>query len=99
MITKLESAKVAQCKVSFDRLNRPSLTLPKGREQSCRHWKLRLLPLGGGWEGAILITQNFGHAVVGRVRVVFELPAHLWADQVFVVGDFNDWNRYSLTMR
>lgn len=38
-------------------------------------------------------------AKVGRVRVVFELPAHLWADQVFVVGDFNDWNRYSLTMR
>ena len=34
-----------------------------------------------------------------KVRVVFELPAHLWADQVFVVGDFNDWNRYSLTMQ
>jgi 1,4-alpha-glucan branching enzyme len=27
-----------------------------------------------------------------HVRVVFELPAHLWADQVFVVGDFNGWD-------
>jgi hypothetical protein len=27
-----------------------------------------------------------------HVRVVFELPASLWADQVFLVGDFNGWN-------
>jgi hypothetical protein len=27
-----------------------------------------------------------------HIRVVFELPAHLWADQVFVVGDFNGWD-------
>jgi len=26
----------------------------------------------------------------GSVRVAFELPDYLWADQVFVVGDFND---------
>ena len=25
----------------------------------------------------------------GHVRVIFELPATLWADNVFVVGDFN----------
>ena len=29
----------------------------------------------------------------GRVRVTFELPSCLWADRIFVVGDFNDWSR------
>ncbi len=28
----------------------------------------------------------------GQVRVVFELPACVWADQVYLVGDFNEWN-------
>lgn len=28
----------------------------------------------------------------GHVRVIFELPACLWADRVFLVGDFNDWD-------
>ena len=26
------------------------------------------------------------------MRVTFELPACVWADQVFLVGDFNEWN-------
>ncbi len=34
----------------------------------------------------------------GYVRVCFELPACLWADQIFVVGEFNDWDRKSLPM-
>ena len=28
-------------------------------------------------------------AVAGYQRVIFELPASLWADRIFVVGDFN----------
>jgi len=28
----------------------------------------------------------------GHVRVMFELPAATWADHIFLVGDFNDWN-------
>lgn len=28
----------------------------------------------------------------GHVRVVFELPACIWADRIFLVGDFNGWN-------
>jgi hypothetical protein len=28
----------------------------------------------------------------GHVRVVFELPSCIWADRIFVVGDFNHWN-------
>jgi 1,4-alpha-glucan branching enzyme len=27
-----------------------------------------------------------------HVRIIFELPASLWADQVFLVGDFNGWD-------
>jgi 1,4-alpha-glucan branching enzyme len=36
-----------------------------------------------------------------KVLVTFELPASLWATQVHLVGDFNDWNRTShpLTQR
>ena len=26
------------------------------------------------------------------VRVIFELPACLWADRIFLVGDFNNWD-------
>jgi len=26
------------------------------------------------------------------VRVIFELPACLWADRIFLVGDFNEWS-------
>lgn len=28
----------------------------------------------------------------GYIQVLFELPACLWADRIFLVGDFNDWN-------
>lgn len=35
----------------------------------------------------------------GHVRVVFELPASLWADRVFVVGDFNNWSRTATPLR
>lgn len=28
-------------------------------------------------------------SIAGYRRVIFELPASLWADQIFVVGDFN----------
>lgn len=34
----------------------------------------------------------------GYVRVLFELPACLWADRIFVVGEFNDWDQRSLPM-
>ncbi|MBX2998313.1 MAG: isoamylase early set domain-containing protein [Caldilineaceae bacterium] len=29
----------------------------------------------------------------GHVRVVFELPACIWADRIFLVGDFNGWSK------
>ena len=34
----------------------------------------------------------------GKVRVVFELPAGIWADRVNLCGDFNDWSQTDLPM-
>jgi hypothetical protein len=36
---------------------------------------------------------------LGYVRICFELPPFLWADQVAVVGDFNDWRPGATPMR
>lgn len=35
----------------------------------------------------------------GHVRVVFELPSCIWADRVFVVGDFNQWAKRATPMQ
>lgn len=34
-----------------------------------------------------------------KCRLTFVLPEIIWADSVYVVGDFNDWNRSALPMR
>ena len=33
------------------------------------------------------------------VRVTFELPSCIWADRIFVTGDFNEWTRSATPMR
>ncbi|MEZ4869662.1 MAG: isoamylase early set domain-containing protein [Caldilineaceae bacterium] len=35
----------------------------------------------------------------GHVSVVFELPSCLWADRIFLVGDFNNWDERATPMR
>ncbi len=35
----------------------------------------------------------------GFVLIHFELPACLWADRIYVVGEFNEWARHSLPMQ
>lgn len=35
----------------------------------------------------------------GKVKVVFALPAALWADTIHVVGDFNDWDERATPLR
>lgn len=35
----------------------------------------------------------------GCVRVLFEIPASLWADRVYLVGDFNHWDPRTLPFR
>jgi hypothetical protein len=37
--------------------------------------------------------------VPGHVTVVFELPSCIWADKIFVTGDFNNWEKQSTPMR
>ena len=35
----------------------------------------------------------------GYVRVVFELPSCLWADRIYLIGDFNQWDEHATPMR
>ncbi len=37
--------------------------------------------------------------IPGHVRIVFELPSHIWADRIFVAGDFNGWDETANPMR
>ncbi|MEZ4679162.1 MAG: isoamylase early set domain-containing protein [Caldilineaceae bacterium] len=36
--------------------------------------------------------------VPGYVRIFFELPSCLWADRIFLVGDFNQWDETATAM-
>ena len=36
---------------------------------------------------------------VGYVYIVFELPSCVWADQISVTGDFNQWDAQALPMK
>ncbi len=35
----------------------------------------------------------------GKVRVTFALPSALWADTIYLVGDFNGWDRHATPLR
>ncbi len=35
----------------------------------------------------------------GKVAVTFEMPASVWADSIFLVGDFNAWSKSSHPLR
>lgn len=35
----------------------------------------------------------------GEVAVLFRLPASIWADSVFLVGDFNGWSTSATPMK
>jgi 1,4-alpha-glucan branching enzyme len=41
-----------------------------------------------------MITKRVG-SKPGQVLVTFQLPASIWADSVYLAGDFNDWNQRS----
>ena len=34
-----------------------------------------------------------------KVVITFEIPGSVWADQIHLVGDFNDWDHRSLPFR
>lgn len=35
----------------------------------------------------------------GKVRVTFAMPAAIWADSIYVVGDFNGWDERATPLR
>ena len=37
--------------------------------------------------------------IPGHVRITFELPASMWADHIFLTGDFNNWGQHDLPLR
>lgn len=41
-----------------------------------------------------MITKCTGPSA-DTALVTFQVPASTWADSVYLVGDFNDWNRHS----
>ena len=52
-------------------------------------------PLGAsqaGMRGEISMIRKLLSPKAACVRIIFELPACIWADRIFLVGDFNDWN-------
>ncbi|MBX0327824.1 isoamylase early set domain-containing protein [Oscillochloris sp. ZM17-4] len=44
-----------------------------------------------------MITKMPGRP--GKVRVTFALPSAIWADTIFLVGDFNNWDERATPMR
>lgn len=44
-----------------------------------------------------MITKAPGRP--GKVRVHFSLPAAIWADTIYLVGDFNHWNTTATPLR
>jgi hypothetical protein len=49
-----------------------------------------------GWLAVIRKSQS---PLPGHVRVVFELPSCVWADRIYVTGDFNDWQQQDTPLR
>jgi 1,4-alpha-glucan branching enzyme len=44
-----------------------------------------------------MITKMPGRP--GKVRVTFALPSAIWADMIFLVGDFNNWDERATPLR
>jgi hypothetical protein len=44
------------------------------------------------------MIRKLASSMPGYVRILFELPSCLWADRIFLVGDFNQWNETATPM-
>lgn len=44
------------------------------------------------------MIRKLRSSIPGHVRVVFELPACVWADRIYLSGDFNNWSRTDLPL-
>lgn len=45
------------------------------------------------------MIKKYASPIPGHVRVIFELPSCLWADRIFLSGDFNDWRTEDIQLR
>ncbi len=45
------------------------------------------------------MIQKQINSIKGVMEITFELPSGLWADRIYVVGDFNEWNKQATPMR
>jgi len=45
------------------------------------------------------MIRKLKSSIGGHVRVIFELPASVWADRIYLTGDFNHWNERDLPLR
>jgi hypothetical protein len=50
-------------------------------------------------EGSLAMIHKTKSTIPGHVRVVFELPSCIWADRIYLTGDFNNWNETDLPLR
>jgi hypothetical protein len=44
------------------------------------------------------VIYKAASSIPDHVQVTFELPACIWADRIFLVGDFNAWNESATPM-
>ena len=44
-----------------------------------------------------MLTKRAGRE--GKVLVTFSMPAATWADTIYVVGDFNGWDKWATQLR
>jgi len=42
-----------------------------------------------------MIVKSYTEVQPSQVQVTFSLPNDLWADRIYLVGDFNNWERTS----
>lgn len=45
------------------------------------------------------MIKKVASSTPGNIYVSFELPSCLWADRIFLVGDFNQWNETATPMQ
>jgi 1,4-alpha-glucan branching enzyme len=45
------------------------------------------------------VIRKYPSPVSGHVRVVFELPSSIWADRIYLTGDFNNWCEHDIRLQ
>ena len=46
-----------------------------------------------------MMLKKSKSSLPGHVCITFELPSSLWADRIFLTGDFNNWHPHDLPLK